>query len=252
MDIKTVIDMGIIRDVYESIMHNKSQPIMHKSSTPVSDLNAFMMQAYNGRNINAAQSIKSLEDNLVEIRYNCSHSSNGIMITDSGFFLTALHCVDLPFNDLALRLYNGHLVGVERLNARKGTGDIALAKAQASRSYTGANFKVHLDKQVTPKSPVMILTRRNGKIEKDYGLIDNVLGNEILLFDDGGRLNSKDSYRIYLSHVWHGDSGGIVISNKGELMGIMCGLNKENGHSYATKISTAIDLIWLYIRKKQQ
>lgn len=70
---------------------------------------------------------ESISKGLVELRYNRHHSSNGLLITTDGYFLTAKHCIrDLPET---IRLHNGSEYAITKVCAIGKKEDIALAKA---------------------------------------------------------------------------------------------------------------------------
>ena len=78
----------------------------------VTTLDDFLTNAKNN-SLTSEQAKKNLREGIIELIKNEQHSSNGLLITDDGYFLTARHCVEgsLP---LQIVLYDGMKCRVEK------------------------------------------------------------------------------------------------------------------------------------------
>ncbi len=200
-------------------------------------LDDFLANAKNN-SLTDEEARKNLEEGVIELVESGEHSSNGLLISDDGYFLTARHCVagSLP---LQIVLYDGMKCKVEKICAQGKIEwiDIALVKADVPGNAVFRNYRYHLEtnKYIGGRLPVALFTRRNKKLVKKYG----VAGSELFPL-------WKDSFASSIPIIG-GDSGGIVANKNYELMGIMRGFFDLHT-SFNLYFSKAFNLVDFYKR----
>jgi tetratricopeptide (TPR) repeat protein len=149
--------------------------ILKKKEKAVSVLDEFLKQIPSNEHLDANESRRNLEENLVELTYYGHHSSNGLLFSGRGYFLTAKHCVEdiEDLNRLRARLYNGETYNIKKICAVSNKSDIAIGKIDLPRRYNPKMFKIYNTDKLE-KIPVVLLTRVNGKI-KENGILKNLI-----------------------------------------------------------------------------
>ena len=206
------------------------------------------------KNIEKNESEKNIEESLIEIVVEGQHSSNGILITDDGYFLTAKHCVDKNLERKSIRLYDGQIYPIEKVCAYAPNEDLALVKANIPNKCVPKKYKI-LENSLEimnplEKIPVNLMTRIDGKIIKKYGFIIPFHNYKILLEDEEKLISASNYLRLRIS-AKPGDSGGIVINTNKELIGIFCYGNKKNNATTANS-KKALGLIEFYKKQVQR
>jgi len=200
----------------------------------VSTLDEFIRQTKLNEDLNPNESRKNLEESLIElIYYDGQHSSSGLLFTNNGYFLTAKHCIKNP-KELRARLYDGKNYKIKKVCAVSHKSDIGLAKIKISGNYEIKKFRIHNTNKLE-KIPIVLLIRKDGQIKEKYGIIDR-----------DWNPGSLDALNQFSSSIISkaGDSGGIIISPDGKLIGIHYG-NRPNNSSHI-KIIRALELIEFY------
>ena len=82
----------------------------------VATLDDFLTNAKNN-SLTANEARKNLEEGVIELVKYGKHSSNGLLITDDGYFLTARHCVEGSLSQQIV-LYDGMKCKVEKICAQ--------------------------------------------------------------------------------------------------------------------------------------
>ncbi len=185
------------------------------------------------------QSIKNLENGLIEIVYpNGQHKGNGILVTENGYFLTAEHCLDKKLNSQYIKTFN-KIYRLERICIENRDNDLVLAKVNIKNKPLIKNYKFY-NTDILEKIPVQLLIKRDGIINRKYGLIERDWN--LYKCSDGNYYKDNFSLNYFTSP---GDSGGIIISPLSELVGLVQGANKVI--SSCIKINDALNLIYKYI-----
>lgn len=202
-------------------------------------LDEFLRQIRSNGHLNTKESRENLEENLIELTYYGYHSSNGLLFTNRGYFITAKHCVN-DLNGLKAKLYNGKNCTIEKICAVSNKSDIAIGKINLPKKYSPKMFKTYNTDKLE-KIPLVLLTRINGEIKEKYGFVN--------------RDWSPSSYK--LANLFEsknlgkpGDSGGILVSPEGELIGIHRGSTDNSTMGTCIKINRILDLIEFYKNKK--
>ena len=182
---------------------------------------------------------KNLEEGVVELVYNNGeHSSNGLLISDDGYFLTARHCVEDDVLPLKMRLYDGTECEIEKKHVHgKWPIDIALAKAKVPGNATARQYNFYKEDMIASSLPIALFTIRDGALVKKYG------------FTKPHYVKNKDFVCSTLPSRG-GDSGGIIATYNFKLLGIhsfrIMGLINDEGevkNYHGFHASTAISML---------
>lgn len=204
----------------------------------------FVQNLYWGDNLTVEESNKNLENGLIEIRRTGFHSCNGILLTDDGYFLTAKHCVDHAQTFCYVRTSDGRSYELEKVCATELVLDLALAKADIPGRPRARTYRLSNTGVLQEGTPVALLTRRSGEINSHYGFVSKTQ------FSGKQRSRRKrvdypivDNFCI-AAPSRPGDSGGIVVSNDGRLVGIIS--SSDTCTTNATKIIDGLELVSSY------
>jgi len=204
------------------------------------------MQIAQSKDISPEESNKNLEEGLIEIKENGYHSSNGILITEDGYFLTALHCLEDLVNKREVKIYTkeNKRYAFEKICSSIPKEDICLAKADIQKRCIARRYSLYTGE--VKKEFILLLTRKNEMLYKNFG--------EILRGWNPHKLKKLNGEKVhYLNHfettniTKKGDSGGIIINPNSQLIGMACG-----GGSFITncvKIGYRLELIKNYKEK---
>ncbi len=190
----------------------------------ISALEKFMNNIYFGESLAKEDSIKNLEDSLVEIKFKDTnvHRANGLLIIDNGYLLTAKHCTKNPKNNLLV--YKNNVYGMERICVSDNVKDVSLIKMDLRKPPKAKEFKISKTNELLPEyyftEPVNSKSIWYGKIENKFGFLRYKLKKVE---------NESSSENMWVTtELIPGDSGGITIGKKGELMGINIGIATGN------------------------
>lgn len=171
--------------------------------------------------MNPDESAKKLEESVVEILYESgNHKGNGVLVTEDGYLLTANHIEDKNMNDKALegkyiRNDEGEIYSIDRICQKNEYKDIMLIKANITKKSQPRKYKVWNVGSLENNSEFSFLTQISkwgGKNKNKNGQLLIPLTNKIL----------PDFFLTDIS-TRSGDSGGIVFSKKGTLIGLIVG-----------------------------
>ncbi|VVB82028.1 Uncharacterised protein [uncultured archaeon] len=199
------------------------------------------------------QSMRNLEESLVEILYaNKSHKGNGLLITGNGYFLTVDHSERDPDEECPpakyIRDYKKNIYPIRKICQTDEREDIALLKAEIPGEKIHIEYKIYntnnLKNFKISEFPVIMKARHNGKINHRPGSL-------ILKHVINKQFNYTNQFGTDVPII-SGDSGGIVISSYGELVGFVSNgfeeeefeiWEKQIVRSYCSKIFTGLNLI---------
>ena len=204
---------------------------------------------------------------IIEILYaGGSHLGSGLLLTQDGYFLTSAHCVYFSSGILKTRLADGRIFSGFQICALDPLRDIALCKLFLPEGSAYHCFKFYFACPETggdnPRS-IIYLGRRDGGLTRKNGvlwhrLVDPRYGLQIPeYFVRENKISCRyrtqpcqhyDHYPLTLD-AEAGDSGGIIVTTKGALVGILNSYNLCSDKKYATcaRLSDAIPLIWEYV-----
>lgn len=213
-------------------------------------LGNFIQQVYWGDNLSERESKHSLQKGLLEIRHRGQHSSNGILISRNGYFLTAKHCVDHNLDELDVQNDDGEVFPLERVCAYAPKHDIALAKASIPGDWQPWQYRIY-NTNGLQRVPVAVMTRWSEELQTNYGFIEKTRINGDSVNVSGRQLSFGEHFTLSMIDVRPGDSGGIVISPDGRLIGMMSTGNDYNSGS-AIKIIKALELVDYHRRRIEE
>ena len=208
-------------------------------------LHQFIQQLYWGENLLVPQAIKQLEQNVVELTQDGQHLANGLLITANGYILTAEHCIQKSNRWYA---QNNQAFLIEKVCAVDPRNEIALVKANISAESAALEYRFYnstLLKRLEGK-PVALLTRINSKIVRKYGLMEHASVNTTAS-NNGKNCNYDDQILLSLDST-PGDSGGVVASDDGRIIGFHSGYHGQQHKGVEVKLFKALELVSAYIK----
>ncbi|MBI5072785.1 trypsin-like peptidase domain-containing protein [Candidatus Woesearchaeota archaeon] len=222
---------------------------IHRKRALVQALDTFIQNIYFADGLTPAESQKNIAESLVEIRYYRQHSSNGILVTDDGYFLTALHCVQNserhPLEQARIQVYNGNSYPIEKICASAKKEDLALVKAVIPKECKPRNYRFY-NTNVLCNDRATLLARRDGKLSVRDGSITRAK------YKTEFRIENEPE-KVYTNHFFTdfaaipGDSGGVILSIDGRVAGLVCGGNYQI--TSGVKIIQGLKLIEAYKRR---
>ncbi len=248
----------------EQTLHDKPRDI---NSNQVADaLEEFVNNYYWSKDLTGHESLQKIENAVVELAVQGQHSSNGVLMTDSGYFLTASHCVDMgrdrelfsanketgyssrsPFR---IHLNDGSSYAVEHLCWADPSEDVAIVKANMPGS--GNPFRYSFinpgDLDLLKDAPASHLSRWDGKLHTRRARINNNQEYRITMVrNDGSTFQIKNYFTLDHVKGCPGDSGGLIVSPHGRLMGLLSGGSLEgSGLMLGVKVEWALGLVRKY------
>lgn len=182
----------------------------------IATLDDFLTNAQNS-DLSYAQAQKNLEEGVIELVKYGKHYSNGLLITDDGYFLTARHCFEhsLPQQ---VRLYDGSKYPFEKVCYQDSFFDIAVAKAAIPGYPRSRKYRIYRSEEpIILDSPIIAISRRNAELIGRFGV---AIGQGFLLDDDIPHI--IEFGREYGgSLIRAGDSGGVLITPDAKILGII-------------------------------
>jgi hypothetical protein len=193
-------------------------------------LERFIQQIYWAEELTSKEVQKNVEESLVEIIYkNGRHASNGILITQNGYLLTANHCTK-NLKGKRIRLLNGEKYKMKKVCDKNPEEDLALVKADIPKECKPMSYKFYNTNKIE-RIPIALLTIKDNKLIRKYGFTQKT-------YADGFSIDKISE---------PGDSGGIIISPNNRIMGFLAGT--ISNESAVIKLYSALDLIISYKRK---
>ena len=167
---------------------------------------------------------QNVERGVVELVYpDGQHGANGLLVTANGYFLTAYHCVDRAElrKNFRVKTYAGELFPISRVCAYDSSLDLALVKAKIPEKPQSLTYKFFKADQFSPfhREPVVALARRNGNIAYHGGYTKGQFVHALKYLDE----HSYERLAICDMATTLGDSGGVVVTRNGDVVGILSG-----------------------------
>lgn len=209
----------------------------------VSVLDEFIQQIYWGENLNPEESKKNIEESVLEITENGRHLSNGFLITNNGYFLTARHCVENP-KGLTVRHNNKFYELKVCAKGKQKENDLALVKIDIKEECEIKKYKFEYNK--LENMPITLISRIDGKIIRKYGLATK--NNPFIQSIEGIPLYLENHFIVDYCDAKGGDSGGPTISKEGKVIGINIASNRKD-FCVGVDFIKALELIHFYKEK---
>lgn len=106
------------------------QPLKENPADITRVIHRFLHELHEGDRLTPEQARRRIEENVIEIEMYGQHSSNGLLITENGYFLTAYHCVAEDVRSaLTVRAHNDSIYPLAEVCYALPRLDLALAKA---------------------------------------------------------------------------------------------------------------------------
>jgi hypothetical protein len=239
------MNFRLIKDILKDlVLGEKPRKIQRDNPAPL--LEKFVQQIYWAEDMTSEQSKRNIHEGLVELICHGHHSSNGLLITNNGYFITAGHCLDLRSPEVRVRLSDGRDYNIERICFLRNSEDFALAKANIPGEAEPRHYKFFSRFNFEKTLPAAMLSKWDGQIQSKYGFLRPFHG-----YGPTRPLNSKtltDYRHHYISSLPSipGDSGGIVVNDEGRIMGIHSAGCREISQSLCLKFIRALELIEHY------
>lgn len=241
-----------VRDMQQRIAGRLGRTWVESSarhqSPEVEALDLFIQQLYSAEALTPAVSKQTVEESVVEIRIHGQHSSNGLLVTDNGYFLTARHCVDRG-EDIThgrIHLYDGISYPLEKICVDFPSADIALVKACIPLPPRPRNYRLY-NTNVLTNVPAALLVRWDGKLDRKYGLVTQTRLSVRPVNVEGECYDDQFSTTIYARP---GDSGGTIVSAEGQVIGLLC--TGAARSSTGVKMLQGLSLIDYYRRQLEK
>lgn len=212
-------------------------------------LEEFTENLYWSKLLSKEQSINNLEKSLVEVLFpNKNHMGNGLLITEDGYFLTAGHMLEGE-PPRYIKDYQGRIYSIKGACQTDEKEDLALFRAEISKEELPKKYKIYNTENLknfkAGEFPITLKSRWNGQIA-------NKSGSVIVKYVIDETFGYSNQFGTDI-HSITGDSGGVIISDNGELMGFASTGFKEEGEfeiwnkqiirSYYSKILSGLNLI---------
>jgi S1-C subfamily serine protease len=225
---------------------------IRRKQTLIQALDDFIRNIYVADGLRTQDAQRSVAESLVELTYYGQHSSNGLLITDDGYFFTALHCIENdghhPLDQARVRLYDGTIYPVEKVCARLKSEDLAIVKAAIPTPCRARQYRFY-NTNVLDNDAVVLLSRWNGTLVAKDGSITHA--NYVITVR-----NTNHPDIVYYNHFLtdhasiHGDSGGTITTPDGRVAGLVSGGNYMI--TSGVKLIRLLDLLHGYKRHIQR
>ena len=225
--------------------------LTRRSNEEIKALEEFLNNAYKENSLSPEEAKKNLEQGLIEIEVDGKHSSNGLLITNDGYFLTSRHCVDDGIEEAKIKLHDGSTYKIDRECIHNKLEDIALAKAEIPVKPSPRAYSFHTE-EMNEQTPLRLMTRRRGLLVDNYGFVDKKYKGYFFVHHLVNAFKQNFHYgdgNISLNFVTKkGDSGGILIDSDYKVIGILWGGSPEqiDRLGLATKSIKALELVKYY------
>ena len=214
--------------------------------TPKKDDNClrnFTQNIYWGNSLTPHQARKNLEEGILElVDLDGNHSSNGLLLTDDGYFITSAHCL---IGSHALRVIlkdqSYRITEVCSLDARN---DIGLAKINSNGNSTSRVYKFFNPDNFSllQAIPIVVLTKQSGCLILKGGYTCGLKIDKLTTIQ---KVNLYDQIELNIT-VRQGDSGGVVSTSNYEIVGIVNTATISVSSGHASQWHKALELIVSY------
>jgi len=130
--------------------------------------------------LNFTKSMRNIENGMLEIVVHNGREracSNGLLISDNGYFLTAKHCVDFPIGLIEVRNGDGSAYKIDKICAVSNKGDFALVKAKMMGRYKTKKYNFFNMNKLKSRIPIRLLTIKKGILKDYFGFVQDLFYN---------------------------------------------------------------------------
>ncbi len=218
-----VKDYLVYFELFEEI--GKPNPQLKKDKQALSD---FLQNFYWGEMLSVEQAKANLRSGVLELVDNYGrHRSNGLLLTQNGYFLTNYHCVEDKIDNLQVVTESGGVYQVLKICGHNKKNDTALVKADIPGKAEALRYKFAPKPDLAIHIPIVMLMREHGKCKIKGGFIHRPKFKEVKVeYRDRTFVNQIE---LNLDGV-PGDSGSVISTEDGKIYGITCtGATKDDG-----------------------
>ena len=227
-----------------------------KSLETMNSLEKFIQQGYQEKPLTPEQSKENIKKGMLEIIKNGKHSSNGLLITEDGYFLTPKHCLMKIDDNTLVKDLDGCTYRLEEVCALSKDEDIALAKVKICKEPKPMDYNIYDLEKLKKDIPAFLLYNnasllyynREGEISENEGYIYKTSNIFTVTLSNGKRELYPDQF-ISIIQSGPGDSGGMIINEKGGIIGMLSGGDPMHPLSFCVKFFKALELIQFYKEK---
>ena len=162
-----------------------------------------------------------------------SAEGTGMILSPTGLVLTNNHVID-GATSVAVTLVGSHAVYQARVLGYDQTDDVALLQLSGASRLTAVSFGNSA--QVSLGTPVLALGNAEGRggVTPSRGAIDG-LDRSIQASDEGSDTTENLSHMLQTNAgIQQGDSGGVLVNNAGQVIGMITAANAGSGSSAGT------------------
>jgi len=145
---------------------NKPFDLVHHRFLNKDNLGLERFLLLEGQKISPLESFFNLKKNIIEITYEGKHCSNGLLVTNTGYFLTPEHCLRKFSFQKEIRFLTGESYPITDICHRDIDYDIALGKADIKNlKNSSIGYRIHDTKNLNFSS-VKLLTLWNKELRE--------------------------------------------------------------------------------------
>lgn len=210
-------------------------------------LKTFTQQFYLGETLTTKQAQRNLERGIVELTWDeGSHAANGLLLTENGYFVTCLHCVEEP-KKMRVRGDYFERCRIEKVLVESKKHDLALAKADITGNCAALSYKFHKEEIGERGEIIAVFGRREGEIYRRHGNLRGRLKSEAIKIEsENYYLGSHINYDLVSQN---GDSGGIIADLERRILGVLAlgsRFSKTEFDTSAVKWYKVLEMICYY------
>ncbi len=216
-------------------------------------LSDFLQNFYWGEMLSVEQAKANLKSGVLELTDAYGrHRSNGLLLTQNGYFLTSYHCVEDKIENLLVVTESGGVYPVLKICGHNKKNDTALVRADIPGKAEALRYKFAPKPDLANHLPIAMLMREYGKYKIKGGFIYRPKFKEVKVeYMDRTFVNQIE---LSLDGV-PGDSGSIISTEDGKIYGITCtGATKADGTKAYSSSCTfwvqAIEIVSAVINSK--
>lgn len=185
----------------------------------------------------------SIDDSIVELVSGGKHSSNGLLVTTNGYFLTAFHCID---GVSGLRLvHKGVDYPLERLCATSREDDLAFLKTRMGGEPVHLRHAAFAMPAKFPVPIALVMYNNQSSLERKYGWLNGSSESGYAKTGYGKTVRIKDHYAIS-AEVQKGNSGAPVVDPESRIVGLVSTGAVKTDYGTLIQFTKCLDLIAMY------
>jgi len=210
----------------------------------IAELDDFTQNFYHGEGLSTEEAQRNLMQGVVELTESGQHSSCGLLITRSGYVLTAGHCVHesgVQHKDLGVRNARGINYKVERTWA-DDKFDIGLVKVNMNGSRGALRYRFLNPRDLQYQLPIALLTLWDGQPKTSPGNIREIYRK--VHTQDGHVFDNQFGIVEVIGKP--GYSGSVVQTHDARIVGFSSTGSADGRFRSGTKLETALSMLHHY------